>query len=313
MNSEKVSIILPTYNGARFLRQSIDSCLQQTHSNIELVIVDDASTDETPQIIASYHNPKLISLRHSKNQNLPAALNTGFKQATGEYLTWTSDDNYYALDAIEKMLTFLKTNDCDFIYCDHYRFKENQPSHRYVMKEPDKLSLENLNGVGACFLYKKKVRDFIGEYDSNAFLAEDYDYWMRVAKRFRMCHFPEVLYFYREHNKSLSARRQIEIKICSILARIKNNYIDDKRGVKEFIKVLIHEIYCAPQTHMGKLFNFLEIITGNRFKISEMLVRMFFIAIQKIPEKQFKLLRLRKKSIQNVRDYLLKFVTQIKF
>src|SRR3989304_1114440 len=116
VSSPKVSIVLPTYNGARYIRQSIDSCVHQTYRNIELIIVDDASTDNTPEIIASYKDERIKYFRHEKNMGLPHALNAGFAEANGDCLTWTSDDNYYAKEAIEKMLSFLIKKSSSFIY-----------------------------------------------------------------------------------------------------------------------------------------------------------------------------------------------------
>src|SRR3989338_10314783 len=103
----KVSIVLPTYNGARYLRQSIDSCLSQTYKNIELIIVDDCSTDETPDIVHSYNDPRIRYVRNKTNQRLPRSLNIGFALTTAEYLTWTSDDNEFLPQAIETMLKVL--------------------------------------------------------------------------------------------------------------------------------------------------------------------------------------------------------------
>ena len=94
-NNPKVSIVLPTYNGARYLKSSVESCLNQTHKNIELVIVDDCSTDETPDIVRSYNDPRIRYVRNETNQRLPRSLNIGFALATGDYLTWTSDDNEF--------------------------------------------------------------------------------------------------------------------------------------------------------------------------------------------------------------------------
>src|SRR6266508_190816 len=105
-----VSIVLPTYNGSRYLEESIDSCLKQTFEDIELIIVDDCSTDDTPQIVARYRDPRLRVIRHETNRKLPAALNTGFAASKGTYLTWTSDDNRYAPNAIEVMMQALETS-----------------------------------------------------------------------------------------------------------------------------------------------------------------------------------------------------------
>ncbi|MDD5702835.1 MAG: glycosyltransferase [Dehalococcoidales bacterium] len=204
--SVKVSIVLPTYNGAKYIRKSIDSCLGQTHSNLELIIVDDASTDETPQIINSYSDKRIKYIRHSRNLKLPRALNTGFKQATGEYLTWTSDDNFYDVNAIEIMVKCLLTYpQIGFVYADQYHIDENDHIKQYIAVGPvESLQLDNL--IGGCFLYQRKVYEGIGEYNPDSFLAEDYDYWVRISKQFRMQRIRRPLYYYRLHKDSLTAK-----------------------------------------------------------------------------------------------------------
>src|SRR5436190_21740360 len=94
-SNPKVSIVLPTYNRAKYLKLSIDSCLIQTFKDFELIIVDDCSKDETPQTIKSYTDPRIRYHRNESNQRLPRSLNIGFSLAKGEYLTWTSDDNFF--------------------------------------------------------------------------------------------------------------------------------------------------------------------------------------------------------------------------
>lgn len=261
----KVSIVLPTYNGAKYIRKSVDSCLNQTYKNLELIIVDDGSSDKTPEIIKSYKDKRTKYVWHEKNKGLPFALNTGFANATGEYLTWTSDDNYYADEAIEKMLTFLNTKDCDFVYCDFYRFRDENPSDIKLVKLPDTLNLNSQNGVGACFLYTKKVKKVTGFYDVETVFAEDYDYWIRVSKNFLMHHIPEPLYFYREHVNSLSFSRIYEIRIADILVRIRNNVLDRSTAVN-LLSNLIDDRYPSL-----KYFNVSKIINKIRFsrKINE--------------------------------------------
>ena len=245
MNHEllpKVSIVLPTYNGAKYIRQSIDSCLNQTYKNIELIIVDDGSTDETPEIIKSYQDERIKYLRHDKNRGLPNALNTGFANATGEYLTWTSDDNYYDEEAIGKMLSFLIDKNCSFVYCDYYVFKENDHSNLNIVKLPDIPALETHNDIGTCFLYSTRIKEAIGEYDDEAFLGEDYDYWIRISKQFSMCHIAEALYYFRTHSKSLSVSRFYEVRIANILVRMKNEIVDVNQAV-DFLVSLIARKY----------------------------------------------------------------------
>ena len=104
-----VSIILPTYNGAKYLCQSISSCLLQSHENIELIIVVDGSTDETIEILKQIDDSRLRIIIHEKNRGLPASLNTGLKAAKGDFLSWTSDDNIYMGYAIEVLLNEIKS------------------------------------------------------------------------------------------------------------------------------------------------------------------------------------------------------------
>lgn len=234
----KVSIVLPTYNGAKYIRQSIDSCLNQTYKNIELIIVDDGSTDETPEIIKSYQDERIKYIRHEKNKNLPNALNTGFAKVTGEYLTWTSDDNYYTEEAIGKMLSFLRAKNCSFVYCDYYTFESNEPSSRNLIRLPKYVTFERINCIRACFLYSREVKEVIGDYDPDTELVEDYDYWIRVSKKFSMCHLDEPLYFYRVHNESLYSSRYYEVELVKLLVRLKHNIMDIDQITDLFIDLI---------------------------------------------------------------------------
>jgi glycosyltransferase involved in cell wall biosynthesis len=234
----KVSIVLPTYNGARYIKKSIDSCLNQTWKNIELVIVDDGSTDNTPEIIKSHKDKRIKYFRHEKNRGLPHALNSGFAKSTGKYLTWTSDDNYYAEEAIERMLSFLRERNCSFVYCDYYMFEEDSLSNQCV-KLADCPALQNGNEIGPCFLYSREVMETIGSYDPVTELAEDYDYWIRASKKFTMCHINEPLYFCRFHNKSLTSQRGLfEVKIVDFLVRLKNDIININQATNLFVNLI---------------------------------------------------------------------------
>jgi glycosyltransferase involved in cell wall biosynthesis len=211
----KVSIVLPTYNGAKYLRQSIDSCLNQTYKNLELIIVDDGSMDETLQIIRSYQDKRIKYVRHDKNMRLPHALNTGFSMATGDYLTWTSDDNYYAEDAIESMVALLHMDKTiDFVYANYYAINDNGAVLQSISVGPSG-NLKEYNCIGPCFLYSRKVYEVLGGYNPNAFLAEDYEYWIRVFKKFRMQKLDKFIYWHRLHAESLTGQYADEAKRCA--------------------------------------------------------------------------------------------------
>jgi GT2 family glycosyltransferase len=206
--SVTVSIVLPTHNGSRYLRQSIQSCLDQSHRNIELIVVDDGSSEDIRAVVDEFFDTRLHYVRHATNRGLPAALNTGFALASGSYLTWTSDDNFYATDAIERMTRFLQRHpDVAFVYSSSYILDESGDGRPARIRRPlPPADLLTQNSVGGCFLYRRQVYREIGEYDSGAILVEDYDYWVRVSRRFRMQRLFAPLYYYRYHDESLTAR-----------------------------------------------------------------------------------------------------------
>ncbi|GAM11536.1 putative glycosyltransferase EpsE [Geobacter sp. OR-1] len=202
-----VSIVLPTFNGARYLAESIESCLNQTFTDWELIIVDDASTDATPGIIARFCSldKRISAIRHDTNLKLPAALNSGFSHATGDFLSWTSDDNRYRPEAIEAMLQVFE-NGCetDIVYAD-YSVIDSSGTVIDQVTAPDPVYLMRENVVGPVFLYRRSVHEGIGGYDTSLFLVEDYDFWLRAAASFRMCSIHRDLYLYRRHESSLSS------------------------------------------------------------------------------------------------------------
>ena len=204
----KVSIVLPVYNGARYLRKSIDSCLAQSHGNIELVIVDDCSTDETPRIIAEYvkRDPRVFGIRNERNLRLPGALNVGFGHTTGELLSWTSHDNYYAPDAMRTMVERLCSWRGIDLMCSAFRYVDEmgrEDANIIYLPTPDRLPF--LNTVGPCFLYRRQVYTTVGNYREEMEYEEDYDYWLRASGRFNMMRLHIPLYYYRIRPDSMAA------------------------------------------------------------------------------------------------------------
>jgi len=218
-----VSIILPTYNGARYLKEAIDSCLTQTYIHLELIVIDDGSSDDTAQIIRYIHDPRLKFIQLSQNGGHIAALNKGFALAQGQYLTWTSDDNYYAPDAIAAMLDDLIKSRKDFIYTRYYVVDEDGNTLREGRTEnPFYLDIDNC--VGGCFLYTRRVYERIGDFNPEAFLAEDYEYWLRVRNKFKMKKVDRFLYYYRQHAESLTGLHKAE-RVQEQVQKIRNRLL----------------------------------------------------------------------------------------
>lgn len=221
----KVSIVLPTYNGAKFLRGALESCLKQTHRDLELIVVDDCSTDATPEIVRSFADPRVRYMRNAVNQRLPRSLNVGFRQAGGDYLTWTSDDNEYEPTAIQRMLECLRdAPGVDFVYADYWALDE-RTGKKELTRFPDRLDLSKKNEVGACFLYTRRVYEKVGEYNPHLEMVEDYDYWVRVWKNFKTVHCGEPLYLYRYHAQSLTTTRAQSQDLFDVILKTRNGFL----------------------------------------------------------------------------------------
>lgn len=220
-----VSIILPVYNGAEHIHKSINSILSQDYKNIELIIVNDCSTDNTLNIINTYaeKDSRISIVSNLENLKLPRTLNVGFANAKGVYLTWTSDDNMYKPNAISTMVAALTTNKgTDMVYSNYTNIdsQDNEISIGNLPNNPN--SIISGNCCGACFLYSKEIANRVGEYDPNLFLAEDYDYWIRIHSVGKIIHINDNLYYYRRHSNSLTETKKEKINNQTYKALEKN-------------------------------------------------------------------------------------------
>jgi glycosyltransferase involved in cell wall biosynthesis len=222
--NKKVTIVLPVYNGEKFISKAINSIINQTYSNWELIIVNDCSTDNSLEICKKYaQKDNRIRIYSNKvNLKLPKSLNVGFSHAEGDYFTWTSDDNKFKKNALETMIKALEnSNGVDMVYSDYWNIDANgNKTNVCRLQQPDKIVESNV--CGPCFLYKASIAKIIGEYDENLFLAEDYDYWMRIYIYGKMLHIDDVLYYYRRHDMSLSVLKKDVINYQTYKALEKN-------------------------------------------------------------------------------------------
>ena len=128
----KISIIIPVYNVEKYLRECLDSCINQTLEDIEIICVDDASPDNSIKILEEYQqkDSRIKILRHEKNRNLGAARNTGLANATGEYIWFVDSDDYIDTKACEILYYAIKEYDVDMLCFSAVRLEEN-PSHHF--------------------------------------------------------------------------------------------------------------------------------------------------------------------------------------
>ena len=225
MSDTKISIVLPTYNRSTFLLAAVQSCLNQTYANLELIVVDGGSTAETLNILAAIRDPRLIIVHQPDNAGrLPGALTLGFAHSTGGYLTWMQDDCLYAPQALELLARFLDNRpDVDFVYGDYWNMDEaGQLLDQFVVGKSEQLI--DFNCVGMYHLWRRAVYEAIGDFDIDAFLVEDYEYWLRIARLFKMqpLHdFDHTMFLYRLHPASLTSWNYTNYRRVRISAHFK--------------------------------------------------------------------------------------------
>ena len=204
-----ISLVLPVYNGERYLRDALDSIFAQSFTDFELIAVDDCSIDATPAILADYAarhaNMRVVTNAH--NSKLPASLNNGFRLARGKWFSWTSDDNLLDPTMLERLVAATEDGQGDIYYADFRMIDEQgKIGETIAVGEPEDMVLGNV--VGCCFLYRREVDDALDGYDEDLFGVEDYDFWMRAARHgFRLKPVREELYSYRRHLQSLTGTR----------------------------------------------------------------------------------------------------------
>jgi glycosyltransferase involved in cell wall biosynthesis len=120
-----ISIILPTYNSMDYLNEAVQSVLQQSYKNFELIIINDCSTDKTKEYLQTLKDKRIKIIHNEVNKKLPSSLNIGFNISKGSYLTWISSDNRCTLNFLSELLkNSFSCQECDFIYSDFYIMNE---------------------------------------------------------------------------------------------------------------------------------------------------------------------------------------------
>ncbi len=206
--SPLVSIVVPVYNGAPYLRKAIDSILQQDYPNIELIAVDDGSTDETPDILESYG--ERIRLVRQKNAGQSVALNTGWSMSAGSVLGYLSADDVLYPSAVRRSVEFLQEHpEMDATYCDYELISPSSDVTGQVRMELNFAAmLERLQipmGPGAFF--RKAIYAKVGGWNVDYYQSPDVDFWLRVASSGNVGHIDELLAGFRMHPGSTSFRK----------------------------------------------------------------------------------------------------------
>lgn len=219
-----VSIVTPSYNQGNFIKETIESVLNQSYPNIEYIVIDGGSSDESVQILRSYGNR--IIWCSEKDEGQADAVNKGIRMAKGKIIGWLNSDDTYLPNAVSTIVEYFRTHPkVDMVYGEGYYIdKKSQVYDRYPTSTFDYDMLASYCFIcqPAGFFTKEAVKK-VGMLNKDLHLCMDYDLWMRIGKEGKISYIPDYLASSRmyEDNKTLSRRSEVYREVC---ATVKRNY-----------------------------------------------------------------------------------------
>lgn len=209
-----VSIIIPAYNAEKYMDEAIQSALDQTYSDIEVIVVDDGSTDKTWwKLCHQWRKEGVKTLTTRENKGPATALNMGIKYADGEWIKWLSADDVLEPDAIELIMKNIEGVPVDewskSIYYTHYKIIDKDGKFIKVFTEPERRESDLWKlfyGNGSTSLIHRDVFKLCGLFDENLRHSEDYEYWLRATQLYgvHLKLIPEYTLKYRRHAGQLT-------------------------------------------------------------------------------------------------------------
>jgi glycosyltransferase involved in cell wall biosynthesis len=257
----KVSILLPVYNGEKFLREAIESILSQTFTDFEFIIMDDGSTDGTSAILDHYERlDDRIHIHHHEHQGLIASLNRGCHIAQGKYLARMDADDVSLPERLAKQVEYLEAHpEVGVLGCgvqvidgDRKKIRIFQfPAEHGVLRF--RLCFFNaLTLAHPAVMMRRELLERVGGYNPDMVHSEDYELWSRLCGLTRMSNLRDTLFYLRKHESNLTmVPRHIELQIRNGMA-INQRVLSEVLG-EEIPIELIHLLYTLEFKTLGEV------------------------------------------------------------
>jgi len=283
-----VSIVIPTYNHAAFLRRAIQSVIDQTYKNWEILIVDNHSTDNTDEIIASFQHPAIKAYKINNNGVIAASRNKGLTLATGEYIAFLDSDDWWLPKKLEVSIMHLEKGN-DVVYHDLWEVKSDDQTKRHKLssrklKRPvfKDLLIKGNALYNSSVVLKSHILKTGSLLDENKEIiaSEDYDFWIRLAFiTDRFFKIPDVLGFYWRGETNISRQRNFSIAGRIILKKhepvINKNVLSKAKGFHFYSEGIYQS--ALNRKEAGKLF-LLSLVKGHssiKMKSVYRLIRLY--------------------------------------
>jgi len=212
MNKDLVSIITPSFNSAKFIKECIDSVLSQTYKNWEMIIVDDVSSDNSNEIIEEYikKDNRIRLIKLEKNSGPAVTRNRAIKEAQGRYIAFLDADDIWMSQKLEKQLQFMKDNNITFSYTEYVKINDDSKVISEVIERPKKVNYKKMlnSNYIPCLtaIYDTQILGKV--YMPNILKRQDYGLWLKILKKVDYAYaLNESLAKYRIHSSSISSNK----------------------------------------------------------------------------------------------------------
>ena len=253
MNNSLISIIIPTYNGSKNIKRALTSVLNQTYPNIEIIVVDDASTDNTIEVVNSIKDKRIKLLRHTTNRNGSAARNTGIRASKGEYIAFLDDDDEWLPEKLSRQLEYLESKnpkEWKAVVCGHTMEKSGKVREVFATKEgnltKEILMMQISMGLGSTLLIQKSATEEVGLFDEKYLRHQDLEFTLRYLRRYKLAAVRECLVKRYGHSGNPSGEKMLAVKKI---------YLEDfKQDIEQFDKKTVKQIYARQWLQVSKHF-----------------------------------------------------------
>jgi glycosyltransferase involved in cell wall biosynthesis len=225
-----LTVYITNYNYGRYIRQAIESVLNQTFQDFELFIIDDGSTDDSKSIIEAYASNSKVTVVYQKNKGLNITNNIALRLSQGKYIMRLDADDYLSEDALESMVNLLEADsNLGMVFPDYYLVDANNTVTAEVKRHDFKsdVQLYDQPAHGACTVIRTSFLKSVGGYDESYSCQDGYELWIKFIAKYKVSNIAKELFYYRQHGSNLTSneKRILDTRRDINVNFIKNNKI----------------------------------------------------------------------------------------
>jgi glycosyltransferase involved in cell wall biosynthesis len=229
-----ISIVIPCYNQGHFLAQAVESILSQSHKRVEIIVVDDGSTDNTRAVAQRYPSVRYI---YQHNQRIAVARNTGLQHSTGDYIVFLDSDDYLCEGALAVNLAYLQAHPEYAFVAGNFQWV-NTDGSQVIQSQPHGITRDfylgllerNYIGMPGIVMYRRAIVEAVGGFNTSpqCYGCEDYDIYMRIATQYPIfCH-SQVVASYRRHGNGVSNKPGLMLQSALYVLHSQWPYVQTK-------------------------------------------------------------------------------------